>query len=81
MATVYTMIRKKLSLFPYHIQLVQSLFEKDYAARVKFAEIICGIADQLNKVIWSNESWLSLSGQIHTRNCVIFTCDLNKHSI
>ena len=69
---VHAIMKLKLNLFHYHMQRVQSLFERDYTATVKFAEWICGIGDRLEKVIWSDESWFSLDEQVNTRNGVIW---------
>ena len=57
--------RHKLSLYPYKLQVNQHLAPRDKAARVEFANFILGNSVNLESVLWTDESYFSLSGLVH----------------
>ena len=71
-ATVQRIIRKKLKLYPYKIQLVHKLQPGDYDRRVSFAQtVLARLEDDpsyLDKILFTDEATFHVSGLVHRYN-------------
>lgn len=69
---VHRITRKTLGLFPYKIQVHQSLKEIDYESRSVFCTWLIATTDDdptfLDTCFFSDEAWFHLSGYINTQN-------------
>lgn len=83
-STVHDVLRKKLHMRPYHIQLVQELYADDFAARLAFCEEFKELIEQndsfLNSICFSDEAKFSLHGRVIRHNCVVWGTE-NPHEI
>lgn len=81
-STVHKVLRKRLKLFPYKLQLVQALKPDDKTKRMAFAEdILDRIADDptfLQHVLFSDEATFHVSGMVNKHNVRIWGSE-NPH--
>lgn len=83
-STVHRVLRKRLSLYPYRLQLIQALQPNDRPLRMQFAvDILSRIDDDnnfLNKVAFSDESTFHVCGKVNTHNVRIWG-STNPHMV
>jgi hypothetical protein len=60
-------------LYPYKLQLVQELTEPDKEARMEFATWLLNNSSLIPNILWSDEAYLSLDGEINRHNCRIWS--------
>lgn len=81
--TVWRSMRKILKLFPYRIQNLHELLPRDHVLRLAFAQdFITHVElndDWLDHIFWSDEAHFTLSGQVNTHNCRIWSTE-NPHA-
>jgi inhibitor of nuclear factor kappa-B kinase subunit alpha len=66
-------MRHKLQLWPYHLQVKQQLEPGDPKARMDFgAWFLDNMLDSLESVLWTDEAYFNLQGEVHTRNAIIW---------
>jgi hypothetical protein len=71
--SVNEILRHKLKFWPYHLQLQQELLPQDFVARKEFAEwFLENMLDSLESILWSDEAYFSLQGDVHTHNAIIW---------
>ncbi|GBM49509.1 hypothetical protein AVEN_85958-1 [Araneus ventricosus] len=73
--TVWCVLRKKLKMKPYVIQLVQQLKQEDYGKRMNYAKFMQeSMEDETmaDHLIFSNESTFHLSGMVNWYNSRIW---------
>ena len=75
-SSVHNIVRKKLKLYPYKIQLVQALKPDDYGKREEFARTILRRVeddpDYLERVFFTDEATFHVSGLVHRHNVRIW---------
>lgn len=75
-STVHDVLRKRLHMFPYKIQMVQQLQPDDGRKRMEFAmdvlERLDDNPDFLSQVIFSDEATFHTSGKVNRYNCRIW---------
>lgn len=81
-STVWKIVRKRLHLHPYRLQLLQALQPTDYGLRANFAtEILFHDDDDLlGHVVFSDESTFHTSGHVNTHNVRIWGSE-NPHEM
>ena len=82
--TMHRIMHSDLHLFPYKIQLVQSLNAADFITRRAYCEMILNlnteIIDFSSKLIMSDEAHFQLNGTVNKQNCR-FWGDMNPRQI
>lgn len=78
--TVWRVLRRRLQLRPYRLQLLQALKPTDHVLRANFANdmLLHDNEDFLDLVVFSDESTFHLSGQVNTHNVRIWGSE-NPH--
>ena len=71
-STVHKIMREKLLLYPYHLQVLHSIPDTCFAKRVAFADFILNDPGIVSNILWSDEAYFSLDGVINRHNCVIW---------
>lgn len=86
-ASCYRILRRSLNLYPYRIQTSQKLSETNKKSRIEFANFILNGGIDLESIIWSDESYFSISGQVYRHNSIIWgterpkiTYEIDRHS-
>ena len=74
-------MRKRLGLYPYKLQLMQSLRQDDKRQRVQFAQWLLEHPEIIPNILWSDEAIFSLDGTVNTHNCRIWGKSKPKHFI
>ena len=81
-SSVQRVIKKRLKLFPYKIQLVQALKPGDYEQREQFARTLLTNIEQdpdfLNRILFSDEATFHVSGVVNRHNVRIWGAE-NPH--
>ena len=72
--SVWRVLRRRLQLRPYRLQLLQALKPTDYGLRANFANemLLHDDEDFLDRVVFSDESTFHLSGNVNTHNVRIW---------
>ena len=70
--TVHRIMRNHLRLFPYKLQILQSLEPDDKPKRLAFANWLLSRAEMIPNILWSDEANFSLDGSVNTNNCRIW---------
>lgn len=78
--TVWKVLRKRLQLRPYRLQLLQALKPIDHGLRATFAHEMLLHDDLLHHVVFSDESTFHLSGHVNTHNVRIWGSE-NPHEM
>ena len=70
MSTLWKVLRKRLQLRPYRLQLLQALKPTDHGLRANFTtEVLFHDDDDiLDHIVFSDESTFHLSGHVNTHN-------------
>lgn len=83
----YRILRQFLNLYPYRLQTSQKLSEADKNSRIDFANLILNGGIDLESIIWSDESYFSIAGQVYRHNSIIWgtekpkkTYEIDMHS-
>lgn len=71
-SSVQRILRHRLQLYPYRLQTNQRLTEADMAGRVAFAQFMLSGGVDLESILWTDESYFSLSGHVNRHNCVVW---------
>lgn len=71
-------ILRGVGMHAYKISLTQALTEDDYPKRLAFAHWVQENIDSLNNIIWSDEAYFSLDGNVNRHNCTIWAYE-NPH--
>lgn len=81
-STVWKVLRKRLQLRPYRLQLLQALKPADHGLRANFANVMLFNDDEdfLDHVVFSDESTFHLSGHVNTHNARIWGSK-NPHEV
>lgn len=81
-SSIHDILRNRLHMFPYKLQVVQQLEDRDYTARIEFAQWclqnIQGDASFLNRVIYSDECVFHVDGKVNKHNVRIWGTE-NPH--
>lgn len=81
--TAWRALRKELRLYPYRIQRLHKLEPGDPQRRLAFAQdFLTRVAiddDWLDTILWTDEAHFTLTGQVNSRNCVIWANE-NPHA-
>ena len=72
-SSVHNLMRKRLQLYPYRLQLLQSLEPGDKPQRLQFAHWLLNNQNILSNILWSDEAYFTLYGVINTHNCRIWS--------
>ena len=80
-SSVHNVMRKRLGLYPYKLQLMQSLRQDDKRQRVQFAQWLLEHPEIIPNILWSDEAIFSLDGTVNTHNCRIWGKLKPKHFI
>lgn len=70
--TVWKVLRKRLNMRPYRLQLVHALMPDDYGVRYNFEYEVLQRKDFLVRMVFSDESTFHLSGKVNTHNVRIW---------
>jgi hypothetical protein len=79
--TVWKVLRKRLQMRPYRLQLLQALRHADHAVRAHFCiDMLQAMTDEdfLSRLIFSDESSFHLSGKVNRHNVRIWGSE-NPH--
>lgn len=81
-STVWKVVRKRLKLRPYRLQLLQALKPTDHGLRANFANDVLfhDDANFMDRVVFSDESTFHLSGHVNTHNVRIWGSE-NPHEM
>jgi hypothetical protein len=82
--TVLRALKTRLHMHPYHVRAVQELKERDFQARVDFANWFLEKSEEdgfPERVLWSDEAHFYLDGSLCNRNCVIWSNDNPNASV
>ena len=71
-SSVHRILRRGLCLYPYRLQANQALSESDKKKRVDFAQLMLSDEIDLESVLWTDESYFSLSGTVTRHNAIIW---------
>lgn len=72
-STVYKIMRVKMGLFPYKLQLLHAIPQAEFSRRKEFAEwLLSQPAELIDNVLWSDEAIFRLDGHVNTHNCVVW---------
>ena len=71
-STVYKVMRSKLKLFPYKLQVMQAVTDVDCARRKEFANWLLENQDILDRILWTDEANFCIDGSVNTHNCVVW---------
>jgi hypothetical protein len=72
-SSVHRILRHKLNLWPYHLQLKHHLEPQDLQHRVEFADwFLDNMVDSLSSILWTDEAYFRLNGEVNTHNAVIW---------
>lgn len=81
-SSIHDILRNRLHMFPYKLQVVQQLEDGDYTARIEFAQWclqnIQGDSSFLNRVIYSDECVFHVDGKVNKHNVRIWGTE-NPH--
>ena len=77
---VHRILRNKLHLYPYKLQTNQHLSCRDKQKRVEFANLILNSQIDLDTILWTDESYFNLSGQVYKHNSIIWAAEKPKVS-
>ena len=80
---VHRILRKQLRLYPYKMQLKQSLHRGDRAKRLRFCRWILGkwgSPSFRRSLLFTDEANFYLNGQVHKQNCRVWG-DENPHAL
>ena len=70
--SVQQILRHRLHLYPYRLQTNQTLTVDDKENRVSFARfLLSGVVD-LESILWSDESYFSISGRVNRHNSIVW---------
>lgn len=72
-SSVQRILRQKCKLYPYKLRLVQNLTELDKKARMRFATWLLENNSLIPNILWSDETYFSLDGEINRHNCRIWS--------
>jgi transposase len=72
-SSVHNLLRKRLRLYPYRLQLLQTLEPADKPQRLQFAHWLLNNQNILSDILWSDEAYFTLDGVINTHNCRIWS--------
>ena len=82
--SVHNIVRRRLKLYPYKIQLVQALKPTDYAKREEFALTVLGRMEgdpnYLERIFFTDEATFHVSGLVHRHNVRIWGTE-NPHVV
>lgn len=69
-STVWKVVRKRLQLRPYRLELLQALKPTDHGLRANFANdmLFHDDDDFMDRVVFSDESTFHLSGHVNTKS-------------
>ena len=83
-STVHRVIRRRLKLYPYKIQLTQALKPADYPKREEFARTLLARLGEdptyLNRILFTDEATFHVSGLVHRHNIRIWGTE-NPHIV
>ena len=74
-------MRKRLGLYPYKLQLMQSQRQDDRRQRVQFAQWLLEHTEIIPNILWSDKAIFSLDGTVNTHNYRIWGKSKPKHFI
>lgn len=72
-SSVHRILRNSCHLYPYKIQLVQELTEADKEVRREFAAWLLNNSSLIPNILWSDEAYFHLNGDINRHNCRIWS--------
>jgi hypothetical protein len=76
---VRKILRKRLQLYPYKLQLIQKLKPNDPAKRLAFCEEVLGMMERdeglSKRIIFSDEATFHLSGKVNRHNIQIWVSE------
>lgn len=71
--TVLKVLKDRLHMHPYHLQLVHELKPQDFESRMEFANwFLEQDEDFVERILWTDEAHFHLDGSISNKNCVIW---------
>lgn len=70
--SVHRILRGCLGLYPYRLQRSQALSKHDMEKRIEFAHFMLSQEVDLESVLWTDESYFSLSGTVTRHNSIIW---------
>ena len=68
-------ILAKMGYHPYKLRLHQELLPADLPQRINFANWILRNEESLKNIIWSDEAYFSLDGEVNRHNSVVWACE------
>jgi hypothetical protein len=81
-SSVYRIVKRDLRLYPYKIQLVQTLMPNDYSERIQFSQwLLQSVSENssfIENLFMSDEAHFTLSGCVNKQNCR-FWASTNPH--
>ena len=80
-SSVHRILRGKCELYPYKLQRTQQLSNRDKQQRMDFANFILSDPVLLESILWTDESYFSLSGSVCKHNCVIWASEKPKETL
>ena len=78
-SSVQRIMRTDLNLYPYKLQMLQKLNDEDKGARLNFSEWLRTNNDSVNNILWSDEAYFYLDGDISRHHCRIWTTSKPSH--
>lgn len=78
-SSVHNILTRNLKVWPYQISLHQTLHDGDKVKRLQFATWLME-QDSISDILWSDESNISLDGNINRHNCRIWSTS-NPHIV
>ena len=70
-SSVHNIMRKRLGIYTYKLQLMQSLRQDDKRQRVQFVQWLLEHPEIIPNILWSDEAIFWLDGTVNTHNCRI----------
>jgi hypothetical protein len=81
-SSVHRILRHKLNLWPYHLQLKHHLEPQDLQHRMEFADwFLDNMVDSLSSILCTDEAYFSVNGEVNTHNAVIWAKEKPTNSI
>ena len=75
-STIHRILKNEMHMYPYKIQMLQEIKDHDLTARLQFASWINDNEARISNVLWSDEAYFHLNGDVSRYHCRIWS--LNK---
>ena len=77
--TVHYLLRHEMELYPYRLQTFQTINDNDKRTRLDFVRWMRANEEKVPQILWSDEAYFHLSGDISTYHCRIWSDSKPTH--